>query len=168
MSIVSTEITIDAPTSQVWDALKNVGDVHKWHPKVKTSPLLSASGEGVGASRQCNFYDGTSVVETVTAMEDGKWLEIALSDFSMPLSRAEVRIDLQPTADNKTILRFAMDYDTKYGPIGWLMDAAMINPMMNKMFKTIVGGLDHHVVTGELVGEDGAVSASTANAQAAA
>lgn len=44
----------------------------------------------------------------------------------------------------------------KYGPVGWAMDKAVLAPMMRKVFRRMVDGLEHHVVTGELIGKDGA------------
>ncbi len=47
-----------------------------------------------------------------------------------------------------------MDYDPKFGPVGWLMDAVMMRPMMAGMFDQVLAGLEHHLRTGEIVVDD--------------
>ena len=81
MSIISATRTIQSDSASVWAAVADIGGVHRWHPKVRQSPLLSEANEGLGAKRRCDFYDGTSVVEEVTdwvegdARPDDEWVE---------------------------------------------------------------------------------------------
>jgi len=154
MSIVSATRTISSSSASVWAAVADIGGVHKWHPKVRQSPLLSEANEGVGASRRCEFYDGTSVVEEVVEWVEGESLTIELSDMSMPLNKALATIRVIPRGPGSTDISFEMDYAVKYGPMGWLMDAVMMRRMMGQMFDLVLSGLDHHVVTGEDVAQD--------------
>ena len=85
MSQLTATAIVRAPVSRVWDTISDVGTVKDWHPKVKHSPVLSAESTGVGATRRCEFYDGTSVVEQVTEAVEGRLLRVVLSEFSMPL-----------------------------------------------------------------------------------
>ena len=155
MSNLQQNHIINAPLPQVWNVIKDFGGVHKFHPKVESSPLLSDNNEGLGAARVCHFYDGTSVKEEVKAYRDGEMLRVELSEFSLPLNRAFAEISVRERGPNKTEVTFAMDYDVKFGPLGAVMNSMMLRPMMTKMFAQILEGLDHHVITGELVGRDG-------------
>ncbi len=74
--------------------------------------------------------------------------------MSMPLSQAEGTIAVTEVKPSEVEIRLAFDYDVKYGPIGWLMNAAMIQPMMNGMFDQVLAGLTHHLETGEIVVDD--------------
>jgi len=154
MSIVSATRQIAAPASAVWAAVADIGGVHKWHPKVRQSPLLSVASEGPGAKRRCDFYDGTSVVEEVTDWVEGQSITLELSDMSMPLNKAVATIQLNPTGASSTEIAFEMEYSVKYGPMGWLMDAVMMRRMMGQMFELILSGLDHHIVSGEAIQEN--------------
>ncbi len=157
MSKLTANIIIDAPPSEVWKSIGNVGEVHKWHPVVKTSPVLTDNATGIGATRMCNFHDGTSVVEKVIAIDEGKSVTLELSEFSMPFNTAHGVVTLVELDGGRTRVEMDFEYTTKYGPVGWLMDAAMIRPMMTKMFDKVLGGLKHHVQTGDYIGEDGPV-----------
>ena len=44
-----------------------------------------------------------------------------------------------------------MDYDMKWGPLGWLMNVLMLRPIMGKLLASVLAGLDHHLVTGERI-----------------
>ena len=69
------------------EAISNVGRVEGWHPQVKRSPVLTPEPTGMGAQRRCHFYDGTSVVETVT--DD---MGVLLDDVIERAERASDRI----------------------------------------------------------------------------
>ena len=62
------------------------------------------------------------------------------------------RFDVVGPGD-ETQVTMTMDYEMKYGPLGWLMNAVMLRPILGKLFASVLVGLDHHLVTGELVGE---------------
>ena len=74
---------INGSRDQVWDLLTDLTTVIEWHLEVKSVDLLSSNKKGVGATRVSNFYDGTSVKETITAV-DGKHMTLELSDYSFP------------------------------------------------------------------------------------
>jgi ribosome-associated toxin RatA of RatAB toxin-antitoxin module len=154
MSQLPVTAIVRAPIDTVWNMVADVGTVADWHPAVQQAPVLSPNRIGLGAKRRCEFYDGTSVVEEVVRLDEGRSLTVALSDFSMPLSRAEATIGLEPDGPERTKVTFTMDYDMKYGPAGWLMNATMLRPMMGKLLARVLAGLDHHLVTGENVGKD--------------
>ncbi|MFT5680586.1 MAG: hypothetical protein ACI8RZ_001492 [Myxococcota bacterium] len=153
MTIISATRRIEAPASRVWDAVADIGGVHRWHPKVKQSPLLSETLQGPGASRRCEFYDGTSVVEEVVDWVEGESLTMELSDMSMPLNTARATLRVSGQASTSTEISMEMEYAVKYGPLGWVMDAVMMRRMMGQMFDLILSGLDHHLITGELISE---------------
>ena len=155
MSNLSKSIVIDASPEQVWAVLKDFGGVHRWHPKVERSPLTGARNEGLGAGRVCHFYDGTSVREQVVEYAEGERMRVELSEFSMPLHRAEATLALRALGQGRSEVTFSMDYDVKFGPLGWVMNSLMMQPMLGKLFEQILEGLRHHVTTGELVGRDG-------------
>ncbi|MEZ4361955.1 MAG: SRPBCC family protein [Kofleriaceae bacterium] len=155
MSTLTRARVIPAPSSKVWAVLRDFAGVHRWHPKVETSPLLSDNNEGLGATRVCHFYDGTSVKERVVEYREGESMKIELSEFSMPLHRASATLTVRATSTKMTEVTMQMDYDVKFGPLGWIMSSLMIQPMMGKMFEKVLGSLEHHLVTGELIGRDG-------------
>jgi len=159
MTAVTVTRLVHASPSAVWDIISNVVTVANWHPAVESADLLSASPTGLGATRRCNFYDGTSVVEKVTEVEPGKRVHLVLSEFSLPMTRFEAEIVLSPADGGHTQATFILDYDMKYGVLGKAMSALIVQGQMSKLMNRVIGGLDHHVLTGEVVAADFTVAA---------
>ncbi len=154
MPAVTVTRNLSSPPAAAWTAIADVTKVANWHPKVDRVDLLSESATGLGAARRCNFYDGTSVVERVTDVADGRRVKLELSEFSMPLAHATVEVEITPTASGGTQATFVLDYAMKFGVFGKLMDAVMVRGQMSKMLGSVLAGLDHHLATGDVVGED--------------
>jgi len=154
MSNIEITRHIPASPARVWAAFADFGGIHKFHPFVETSPMLSQNASGLGAERRCEFYDGNSVCERVVGVEEGTSMTIDIYEGSMPLERAEARIHLEP-ADGGTRVRFVMDYTVKWGPIGALMDVMMMRRKMRGMLGKVLAGLETHLETGAAIGQGG-------------
>ncbi len=154
MNTVTITRNVSADLDTTWAQIADVTAVERWHPAVKTADLLSASATGLGASRRCNFYDGTSVVETVVELRDGESVRLELTEFSMPIKAFEAAISVRPVSDQVTQVTFELDYEMKFGLLGSLMNALVVKGQMSQMINRVLAGLDHHVSTGELIGED--------------
>jgi len=154
MSQISSTVTVHAPLARVWDTLADVGTIAQWHPGVERSPVLSTHRTGLGAARLVELYDGTSVVEEVTSLDEGRSVTVSMSEFEMPLSRGAATFEVEADGDGRTLVTMTMDYEMKYGPVGWLMNVVMMRPIMGKLLPSVLSGLDHHLVTGEHIGKN--------------
>lgn len=167
MNVQVTRI-LDTTPQRAWEVLADYGNVHQFHPLVRHAEILSASDRGLGAVRVCNFYDGTSVKETVTHWQEPRSFTVNLTEGSMPLAWAEATLAVAPSENGRASVSIAMDFTPKWGPIGWMMGIVMMKPMMKRMFTKVIAGLDHHIRTGEVVGEDGSLVLSRTKASALA
>jgi len=155
MGKVSVEQVIKASPEDVWRVLADFGGVHRFHPLVESADLLSESNGGLDTMRVCNFYDGTSIKERVVAWKDGEYMRIDLSEFSMPFKRATASLSITPVGTGSARVTFEMDYTPKFGPLGAIMNLLMMKPMIRRMLKSVLVGLDKHVSTGALIGKKG-------------
>lgn len=152
MACVEAKLNAKAPVNRVWDIISNYGDVYLYHPKVKSAPILSNNDKGIGAKRRCVFYDKSSVVEEVTNWNEGRSISVVLSEMtSMPLKRANATIQVEAVDSETSTLSIDMNFDVKWGPLGWVMGKLMIRPMMKKMFTNVLKGLEYYAVTGKSV-----------------
>ena len=156
MSTVTSTATINASLDAAWEAVSNVGRVEGWHPQVKRSPVLSPEPTGMGAQRRCHFYDGTSVVETVTALKDREMVQVELSELDMPFRQASIVIRLQELAPKQVEVGLEFDFDVMDG-----IDVESLKPTMDQTFAHILAGLDRHLVTGERVDDPGVTQAAS-------
>lgn len=116
----------------------------------------------MGATRVCTFYDGTELTEAITEYRDGEFMRVAFVEHSMPFHYANIDFTVREVDPGRTEVALEMDYAMKMGPIGWLLNALMIGPVMKKVFRRMLEGLNHHVTTGELIGKDGEPMPATA------
>lgn len=150
---VEYRLRVNTAKSTVWAALEDFGGVTDYHFSVKNAPMLSANRSGLGATRRCEFYDNTSVVEKIVSFDDGNGYKIALSEFSMPLKSLMAEMRVTAVNDDVCDVTMALDYVVKYGPVGKLMGHFMMRPMMTKMIKKVLSGLAYHAVTGKNIAD---------------
>ena len=158
MITVAKTVLIQANEKDIWRIVADVGDVHKFHPMVDTSPVLSTEFQGMGATRRCEFYDGTSVVEKVVEWKEGKKMKLELSEFSMPFKYAVVTMSLESAGANSTYVTIEMEFMVKFGVFGKILGYLMMRPAMKMVFGKVLKGLNDHATTGQLVGQKGVLS----------
>jgi carbon monoxide dehydrogenase subunit G len=155
---VTREMNSDAAT--VWRYIDDFGSVYKYHPGVESSEILGNRETGLGAQRQCEFYDGTSLKEKITHYDEGRSYTLELSDYAMPLKSAVAHMEVTPTGTDKSRLSITLEFEPKFGPIGWLMGKLLMRPMLTKALKELTKGLDDHIRTGQFIGSKGELLAA--------
>ncbi len=133
----------------IWETLAAFNKVEDWHPVVTSSPGTPRSEFGVGATRVCTFNDGTSVNETVTAVDPGRSISIDVSKMSMPLKEMHAQFLLIPRAGG-TAVTMKLEFQPKFGLMGTLMAHVMMKPMMTKLVDKVLAGLDDHLSAGSI------------------
>jgi ribosome-associated toxin RatA of RatAB toxin-antitoxin module len=154
MQHASNTRRVHASPEAVWALVADVTTIDRYHPSVKSADLLSPAATGVGATRRCNFHDGSDVREEVVEMEEGRRVKLALSEFSLPMKRIEAEFQVAPADDGLADVTFTVSYEVKYGPLGRLLGATVVRKQLRAMTARVVAGLDHHLRTGERVGQD--------------
>lgn len=152
ITMIDAEVTriISGSHDQVWELLTDLTTVNEWHPEVKSVDLLSSHKKGLGAARICHFYDGTSVKETVTELDD-KRMVLELSDYMVPMKDFFAEIAAKPLDSNQTEVSFIFHYTVKYGPIGHLLGVTLIKAKMKSVIKTMLAAINERIETGKPV-----------------
>ena len=144
----------------VWKVLDNYGAIYKYNPGVESSKILGEKKTGLGASRVCHFYDGSSLRETITRYVPNQGYSFELTDFSLPLKRAASHFQLEPLPGGRSLVSVTLEFEPKFGPLGWLMAKLMMQPMLTKALDGLTKGLDDHMNSGRIVGQDGVLLAA--------
>ncbi len=153
MTSLTARVQIDAPRDVVWDALADFGGTWKYNPNVTTSRSLTEANHGVGAERHCDLtFAGASVEERIVEWDDAGSYAVELfgGEKMPPMKNIIARLSVTEQ-DGHTIAEGTMTYDTKFGPIGWVMDRLMISRRFGRAWQGIFAGLKHHAETGEIV-----------------
>jgi carbon monoxide dehydrogenase subunit G len=151
---VETTLRVNAPAEKVWETLRDFSSIERFSSNVESSPIIGEVASGLGTKRTCTFYDKSTVVEEIVEYAEGQSLDIELSEFSMPLKCMRAQMKVTPVDGARSDASFAVDFVMKYGPIGWLMGAVMMKPMMRRITRDVLRGLAFHVVTGNTVGSE--------------
>lgn len=146
---------LEVPASAAWASLDAFGSVYKVNPVVERSALVGDKPTGKGAQRMCNFYGGQSVKETIVQYVEGQSLTIELSEMTMPLRSASTRVEVTSVSDDRCQVAFYLQFSSKFGPVGWLMAQVKIKPFMRKALSGFAKGIEDHIKTGKIVGENG-------------
>lgn len=154
MATITREVRIHAAKDHVWAIAADIPNVYKYHPNVPASHGTSNQNQGPGASRHCEFISpaGGSVEERVVEWQEGERYRVEVyGGVKMPpitnlFAEIAVRAD-----GNDTIATMTLNYDTKLGPLGVLMNKLMLETAFTKVVSGIVAGLKHYAETGETV-----------------
>jgi len=154
MTRITDEIRINAPKNKVWEIISDLGGIENYHPGVKKSYYTSEIRKGVGASRFCELLPMGSIEESATEWEEGEGyvLEVLSGEKLPPFKRAYIRFSLKEEGQ-ETLATISFDYTLKFGPIGrlldaWLLDAWKVRPMFRKVIPRVLDGLKQNSENG--------------------
>ena len=145
---------INAPAEKVWAVIDDFGNMADFHPFLKSSLVINDLEKGMGARRSCTFYGGNSLNETLIRYEPGKGYSVSLEDFSVPWEKSCAHMDVVPISESKSLVSFSIEFVPKFGEFGSVMGLIMMEPLTKWWVHQVLKGLDTHVTTGKIVGED--------------
>lgn len=149
MTTITRQVTVDAPSEQVWDALADFGGIAAWNPNVKKSRLTSNKTDGEGITRECQLTPMGTVQERVTEWTEGEMMTVEIFDFkNVPGMRSGLAVfNLEPNGA-QTGVTMQMSYEVGLGSIGAGMNAVMMKRQFAKAVTSLLAGLKFHVETG--------------------
>lgn len=146
---------IQASASEVWSVVGEFHDVHAFHPFVESVDTLAEVHRGVGASRRCNLYNESSLVETVVEWDEGRSFTVLASH--QPLIgqvTGGMRVDPIDATTSRVTVHTA--YTPAWGVFGRVLDILALRRGVTYALKRVLKSLQHHVETGERIGRGGA------------
>lgn len=158
MHTVTQRRTIPAPLDDVWSVLDDFGGVANYNPSVERAFITNGVASGVGATRQCDFYDGASIRERISSYEAGIGYDVDFVDVgSFPVQEMHASIRVHVVDAATTEVEMVSRFVPKYGPLGWMMAKLLMESRIEQTLAGVLGGLEAHVETGQPVGPDGTV-----------
>jgi uncharacterized protein YndB with AHSA1/START domain len=125
VTVLETAIEIAAPPDRVWRVLGTLDALERYDPGVTRSQITSDARTGIGATRRCDLKPGGWFRERVTVWEPACSLGFELVDCTLPVKR--LRHDYTLTSmEGGTRVQQRMEYRLKFGPLGSLLDAAIV------------------------------------------
>ncbi|SMO56174.1 SRPBCC family protein [Ruegeria faecimaris] len=139
-------LDIDTRPEDIWAILSRFMHIDDFAPQVTSVDALTQGADGVGSKRRCHFENGTSLVEEVTDWQINRGYRVRLSEMSaLPLTQAHAAIAVEPLANNQSRVVWSMDYQMKFGPLGWLMGQTVLKAMMGRVLGDNLKALEEKV-----------------------
>ena len=144
MRALTQTAIIQAPPENVWAALADFGDVAAWAPYMRVSHLLGEQATGVGTRRAMQHELGFRFEERVTEWMDGEGLAFDVLKAPWPMINVTESWRMQAVEDGVRVTT-RVEYDMKLGPLGHLLDAALVRFIVLREMRSGVLGLKAHV-----------------------
>ena len=122
---------VAASCDSVWDLFADFPNLANHWDGLKASRPIGDQTHGVGARRQVDLVPVGSLVETVTAWEEGRSFATSNQPSALvPFKQAEARLTIEPNGDGT-----AITFDYRYVPKGGAM-GRVTGPVIDRMLKT--------------------------------
>ena len=144
MSSFATEMKINAPVAEVWQALAAIGNIYQWNPGVKASYTTSEVSEGLGATRYCDLGGKNFLDEEVVVWQPNEALTMRITGTNLPFATADIRFSLRPEGE-ETIVTVSPLYELKFGVLGKVLDRAYVRKSYEKGMVALLAGLKEFV-----------------------
>ena len=132
---------IAASSASVWDVVADFPNLADHWDGLKASRRVGDQTHGLGARRQVDLAPVGTLVETVTAWEEGRTIATTNQPSALvPFKQAESRLTLEPEGDG-TAITFDYRYVPRGGPVGRLT-GPVIDRMLKRTFESMLASLE--------------------------
>ena len=134
---VQSIIEIDAPVEFVWSKISNLADMQNWTVTVNESHFHTDAQRGLGAGRTCDVKGFGTLVENVLEWKEGESFRLSLEGLPAFVKEASGGWQLESLGTNRTRATTTVEMQTRYWPIGALIEKLMLGPKMGKTVKSV-------------------------------
>lgn len=132
---------VAAPGPSVWAFFADFPSLGDHWSGIKASRLIGDQRQGVGARREVDLAPIGSMVETVTAWEEGRTVATHNEPSALvPFKQAESMLTLEPDGDETAVI-FDYRYVPRGGPLGGL-SGPVIDRMLKKTFEGMLDAVE--------------------------
>ena len=144
MRTLFQSIAIHASSDEVWDALKDFGDVAAWAPYMRISHLVGGLESGKGVRRAMQHELGFRFEEKVTEWREGQGYDFDVLKAPWPMKDVRESWQLEQSAGAIKVST-RVEYGMKLGPLGLLADFFLVRFIVQREMRSGVRGLKEYV-----------------------
>ena len=134
---VQSIIEVDAPVEFVWSKISNLADIQNWTVTVNESHFHTKAQRGLGAGRTCDVKGFGTLVENVLEWKENESFRLSLEGLPAFVKEASGGWQLESVGANRTRATTTVEMQTRYWPIGALIEKLMLGPRMGKTVKSV-------------------------------
>ena len=144
------ESDLSVPGREVWEVLKDFGGHYRFNPLIELSPITNGITEGLGAEREVQLYDGSSMLQTILDIDEGRSILVGFTESSLPIRSGTAKFTIEPSDQAFCHVRIDVVLEPKYGMLGGVLGLLM-KPIVRNRYNLVLRGLKHFVTTGQAV-----------------
>ena len=129
MSRLTLRKKVHEPADRMWETISGL----------QKRPGPNSMREGVKG--QFAIEKASGILGAAVRWAKGQGYRVSLSDVSMPIKRSKLDVSVRHAGKGESEVTVTMDYAMKYGPLGSLMNLALMRPLMRRSFSGIVDEL---------------------------
>jgi hypothetical protein len=153
-NVTVTRYMSNVTPEQVFSAVTELHRLADWNRSVSSSEPVGAE-RGVGAQVSLTLPDGHQMTEEITSYDPVARRHTFIIT-NMPAPFASMTGDMSCTpAEGGCEFRFETDYTLRGGIFGAAIDVLVLRAALRKEHERILEDLEHHLSTGEHIGQDG-------------
>ena len=145
MRTLLESIEINAPRKVVWEALRDFGDVAAWAPYMRISHLVGKQETGIGTRRAMQHEFGFRFEGEVTAWVENEGYDFDVFRAPWPLMGVRESWRMESAGPSTVCVTTRVEYETRLGPLGTLLDAALVRFVVGREMRSGVRGLKAYV-----------------------
>jgi len=143
---LSVQRHVAAPPASVWVVCGDFPNLADHWDGIRASRPIGDQTSGVGARRTVDLKPVGSMVETITAWDEGRAVATANQPSALvPFKKAESRLTLEAAGDG-TAITFDYRYVPRGGPLGRLT-GPVIDRMLRTTFESLLVAIEAAAVT---------------------
>jgi len=131
----------NAPAKGLWKYLSDFSNIHRFHPFLKDSHFVEGSHScEVGATRQCNFKDGTVFKERIKEWNEGSDYTIEVVETNSPIRDVAATLGVNAIDAKTTVAYMSVQFKPKkklMQPLMYLMFRFRVMPAVLKSLEEI-------------------------------
>lgn len=145
MLSISRTTEIDASVEQVWDILSELDRVDEWSSSVESAHYHTATDKGVGLGRTCEVKGFGILVEEAIEWKEYETFTLSIEGMPPFVRRATGSWKLERIAPHVTRAHTTISIETRFGPVGKLMEVVMMKPQLGKTIEILQAEFKAHV-----------------------
>ena len=142
-TIVQSE-NVRASCQSTWSALADFGDVAAWAPYMRISHVIGEQESGIGTRRAMQHEFGFRFEEEVTAWIEGEGYDFDVLKAPWPMQDVSESWRIE-AMDGEVAVTTRVQYGMKLGPLGALLDWALVRFIVRREMRSGVRGLKEYL-----------------------
>jgi len=147
VTVLSASVHINKSPEEVWETVKHLEDIQKFHPLIKSSCMTTENKSGNESQRLCKLKPMGEMHERISNWKELYGFTTEVIDGKSLPPYVFMKGDLSLSSkDSGTLVTFTFSYKLKYGWMGRVLNTVFIKSQFKKAPGKYVNGLKEYLM----------------------